>query len=160
MVEQKEYSTSFDTAFLVFSTLKRLGAGSVETFEERIKAQKIQYLAQVFRVSAPYGYSLYLHGPYSPDLTKDLYALDSKKIAPSTDRYLSDAVEERIVELQSFLKGKSTRQLEVITTLHWLVKSAKLSLADAIKKLEQLKATTHAEVELAKQSLGVLSRYD
>ena len=47
----------------------------VETFEDRLIMQKAIYLAQAAGVNLGYFYHWYLHGPYSPSLTRDEFAI-------------------------------------------------------------------------------------
>lgn len=54
-------------------TLRDLNCYSLKTIENRILLQKKIYLAQKKGLPLGYGYSWYIHGPYSPDLTAVAY---------------------------------------------------------------------------------------
>jgi len=57
--------------------LKKFRDFSIETFEDRLILQKRIYLIQAFGLYLGYNFSWYIHGPYSPDLTRDAYKLDA-----------------------------------------------------------------------------------
>lgn len=46
-----------------------------ENFDNRFRIQKYVFLSQYFGLDLDYQFTMYLHGPYSPDLTNDYYAL-------------------------------------------------------------------------------------
>jgi hypothetical protein len=51
-----------------------------DSFDERLKLQKVVYLLQAFGVQLGYGFGWYKYGPYSQDLVSDAYAvLGSRK---------------------------------------------------------------------------------
>ncbi len=49
------------------------------TFDDRMALQKVIYLCQAAGVHLGYDYNWYLRGPYSPDLTRDAFALRAKQ---------------------------------------------------------------------------------
>lgn len=59
----------------VKACLKELGYSSLssENFQDKIVIQKIVYLLQLKGVGTDYQFDLYIRGPYSPELTKDIY---------------------------------------------------------------------------------------
>lgn len=141
------YTRDYDAVLLAYSVLSRLGAGKMETFEDRLRSQKVQYLAQVFNVSPEYGFSLYIKGPYSPDLAKDLFQLKSKNIKASTEKFTPNLLEESFTRLKSFIdKAKSTRLLELVSTFH-LLRKVGLPEKDCIKKLKEFKHAEDSEIE-------------
>lgn len=50
---------------------------SMGTFDNRLKLQKIIYLLQASGVNLGFSYSLYLYGPYCPELTKMAYLVEN-----------------------------------------------------------------------------------
>jgi len=46
-----------------------------ENFDNRFRIQKYVFLAEYFGLHLDYVFSMYIHGPYSPDLTNDYYEL-------------------------------------------------------------------------------------
>lgn len=55
--------------------MRDLNCFSVESINDRILLQKKIYLAQDIGLPLGYGYSWYIHGPYSPDLTAVAYQI-------------------------------------------------------------------------------------
>jgi uncharacterized protein YwgA len=146
--KNEDFRLDIDEAMLVYSILRKLGAGNVATFNDRLKSQKVQYLAQAFGVSPNYSFSLYVHGPYSPALTHDLFVMHEKKVSPDLSDFIPDALKEKFERLKNFLSGKSNRDLELIATLH-LFQVLKWTKAMAISKLESLKGANEDEVKMA-----------
>ncbi|MBI4262100.1 hypothetical protein HY624_01080 [Candidatus Uhrbacteria bacterium] len=145
----EEYRKDFDSVLLMYSVLKRLGSGEVDTFPQRLRSQKTQYLAQTFGISPVYDFNLYFRGPYSPSLAHDLFKLRTEKTKPTLEKFTPDELEGRFKKAASFLKEKSIRELELITTLHWLQTVAKLSEESASKKLRTIKESSQEETEKA-----------
>jgi len=46
---------------------------SLETISDRIKIQKLVYLAEVFGLDTGFSFTWYVYGPYSPGLTKVMF---------------------------------------------------------------------------------------
>ena len=63
--------------------IRDLKCYSLETISDRILLQKKVYLAQDLGLPLGYGYSWYIHGPYSTDLTSVAY-----QIIPEGDKYI------------------------------------------------------------------------
>jgi uncharacterized protein YwgA len=141
---------------LVCNVLKRLDSGKLDTFDDRLTTQKKQYLAQLFGVSINYEYNLYWHGPYSPDLTNDLFFMMNNKSTIEITKFASEEKEDALLRLREFLKDKTLHDLEVITTLHWLKNVAKLPDAAAEERLKQLKKPSAPELTRAWAALKVL----
>jgi uncharacterized protein YwgA len=143
----EKYIKNYDAVLLMYSVLKRLGSGSVESFEDRLRSQKIQYFAQLFGVSPVYNYSLYLRGPYSTALANDLFQLKADKVSVSAEKFIPEELEENFFKLKEFInKAKEIRFLELVSTLH-LMKKTKLSDQDCIKKLKEWKKADDKEIE-------------
>lgn len=141
----QQYRINIDSALLAFSVLCKLGAGKVDTFANRLKSQKIQYLAQVFGVSPAYNFSLYIHGPYSPGLAHDLFTFNGANQSIDMSDFVPDVLKKRFKALSEFLKGKTPKQLELVTTLHLLIKLSYTPEA-AKKKLMEWKQASPDEV--------------
>lgn len=155
MKVENNYKLPIDDTLFAYSILKKLGAGNVDTFEQRLKSQKVQYLAQAFGVSPVYGFSLYLHGPYSPDLTSDLFTLSKDKIKPDLSEFIPDSLKEKFIKLSDFIKNKDVRQLELVATLH-LFKMSGLSRSDAEKKLAEIKKANEKEINYALEQIKLI----
>jgi len=141
--------------FFVRAVLKKLGVGKLSTFNYRLKTQKVQYLAQVFKVSLPYTFSLYVHGPYSPDLTKDLFATENTPI--SAYDFASELMTERFERLEQFTSGKTNRELELIATYHWLL-SAGFAENTSVEKFKELKDPNEKELTFTKEAIQEMQK--
>lgn len=141
------FKKQYDEVLLVLSVLARLNCGKIGTFEQRLKSQKIQYLAQLFGVSPAYTFNLYLRGPYSPDLAHDLYKIKEEQLEPVKTKFVPDELEDKFAELAKFLDDKNNRALEIVASLHWFLRVLKMSKQVAQKKLELWKNVNQDEFE-------------
>jgi len=101
--------------------LKLLGINpKLETFTERKLLQKLVYLLQAFGVDLKFYHNWYLHGPYSPDLTRILYEMTESKSFPQEE--LNESETARISKLKSFLGEDihSSDKLELLVSIHYL----------------------------------------
>ncbi|GBE17519.1 hypothetical protein BMS3Abin16_00102 [archaeon BMS3Abin16] len=107
---------------MIISPHKRKLAGFVEALKEtsvldfkvayfnnRLKLQKLVYLAEAQGIKLGYGnsYNMYIHGPYSPNLAEDYYKIDSVPHVETVN--LTD-------EFTRLVKGKSEEWLELAAT--------------------------------------------
>ena len=111
---------------------------SMEKFDDRLRFQKTVYLLQAFGVYLGYNFSWYLRGPYCTVLTsngfllQDVYSsipeqkvgFDDKKSQKSFERFLK------------FVKGKSTDDLEIAASLHYLSHTCGMPADKAKSKVE------------------------
>ena len=148
-MKENIFKNPYDAVLLTYNVLKRLNSGNVNTFEQRLRSQKIQYFAQLFGASPFYIFNLYLRGPYSPILAHDLFQINSKDIQIRTSKFIREELERRFLVLKKFINGKTNRQLEIIATLHWLIKKARFSNSEACKKLKELKMASLTEIKYA-----------
>lgn len=116
----------------VFGILKlepRLG-----TFQDRIKLQKCVYLAEnAFGVNLGFNFDWYIHGPYSPDLTKVMFEKDE-----GVSTKLTDADRSKLIQCKEFLKEYSTsNDLELLGSFHYFLSVVKTSGLSKEKIIEQ-----------------------
>jgi uncharacterized protein YwgA len=110
----------------------------LDKFEDRLIAQKIVYLLQLKGVKTEFNYDLYVRGPYSPDLTKELYDHRQEFENLKTDVVLSKKESKAIQEMKELFELKPGL-LEVAATYAFLVKEG-LSAYEATKKVKKLKS--------------------
>jgi len=110
----------------LFACLKMVGIDpKMETFSERKRVQKMVYLLdKVFNLDFGISYNWYLHGPYSPELTKIIFDVIEKEredIAEPVE--LSPKEKDKIRRLKLFLNDdiESTDKLELLVSLHYLL---------------------------------------
>ena len=117
--------------------LKQLGIDiDVSTFSKRLILQKIVYFLQEAGNHLGYSFGWYIHGPYSPDLTSDLYSVVGildKGIIPKNFEVgmLSEREKDginkvkklmqRIGEISQSEKDK-VKWLELLASLHYVLK--------------------------------------
>jgi len=149
MKEKDIFTKPYDVVLFVCGVLKKLRSGDIDSFEQRLRSQKIQYFAQLFGASPHYSFNLYIRGPYSPDLAHDLFQIKNKNIKVEQIEFIPKELKSRFLNLKQFIDGKSDRQLEIVATLHWLISIARLSELEAKKKLIDLKGVSADELKYA-----------
>jgi len=102
--------------------LRRIGNFDMSTFNGRLVLQKTVYLFQLFGLYLGYKFSWYIHGPYSPDLTRDAFRLqliyrDIPRMAFSDER-----IERGVGNFLVFLGGRKSdaNWLEQLACTHFL----------------------------------------
>lgn len=96
--------------------IRDLKCYSLNTINDRILLQKKIYLAQEAGVPLGYGYSWYIHGPYSPDLTAVAY-----QIIPEGDTSIEEmhfkepyaSMLEKVNRLESVI-GEENLELSIV----------------------------------------------
>jgi hypothetical protein len=112
--------TSVDILFLSLKTFDV--QPSVDTFDDRKLVQKLAYILQQCGVRLNYRYTWYLHGPYSSDLTSDLYRIATQPdyFAERT-RNLSfvPEIDEKVGKLKKILgpDANDTHLLEAVASI-------------------------------------------
>ncbi len=153
----EKFTKDKDAVLLMHSVLRRLGSGDIDTFEQRIKSQKTHYFAQLFGVSPSYRFNLYLRGPYSSALADDLYQIKRNSLEAKKELFTPDELEDRFKKLKNFLAGKNNRQMEIVATLHWLLRVAKLEPKSAKEKVIERKKTSTDETKFSFEAMKSLS---
>lgn len=100
--------------------VRRVSEIDLSRFADRLILQKTVYFLQLFGFFLGYRFSWYLYGPYSPDLTKDAFAVefDSVELAAFSDT----TAEQRFDTFLRFLgtKKRDPAWLEALASLHCL----------------------------------------
>lgn len=93
---------------------------NLDSFSDRIRIQKVVYLLKQYDPDMQFGYSWYIHGPYSPELTRLLFEDDEGKPARLREENLAT-----INEIRNFLMEDlySPDHLELIVSLLYLNKN-------------------------------------
>lgn len=129
--------TCFDRLDFRFSTKKK-------DLENRITAQKIVYLLGLKGVKGlNYKFNWYLRGPYSRELTFDLYQKSSK------EKELTESEEKKILELKEIFDGFDAQILEAAAAYSYYAFEKKLDATYATRKTRETKANlSGTKVEL------------
>ncbi len=147
----------------LLGSLKILGVNpSLETFSERKRNQKLAYLIQeIADVSLGYTFSWYIRGPYSPDLTRDLFGGHTTAPVETLNRDESTRVATLKNQLGDYLDSPDL--LEVLVSLHYLRgigREQKVSKSDVMNALKEKKPFfSDMDVEKAWQWLDALEVY-
>ena len=88
--------------------MKDIGNFNMDTFDGRLSFQKTIYLLQSFGVYLGYDFGWYIHGTYSPALTRAGFAIrDIVKKMPDMDlRFASDETQARYDKFKEFVKDR------------------------------------------------------
>lgn len=134
----------------VVLTLHELGVQRyVNTFTDRLIAQKAVYLAQEAGVDLGYFYGWYLHGPYCSSLTDDLFAAhaDPKGRERALARCeLDKTLRDKLRGLQCLMRvdeADLARRLELLASVHFLIvrkqvpNHAPKTIAERLKKFKK-----------------------
>ena len=115
----------------VLRIVRSLGSINLSTFDDRLRLQKLAYLAQELGAGDKYFYSWYVRGPYSSPLTSALFLGDEQ------DKFISKPSltknESRIVSLLESLMGKEITKplkLELFASIWYLLPSRRSSKED------------------------------
>jgi uncharacterized protein YwgA len=115
---------AIDRPRLLAGLLRRLGEYSVETFKNRLVLQKTVYLLQAFGIYLGYQFHWYLRGPYSTQLTKDVFSLESDWLRYNQVKFADEATERRLQQFFAFI-GDHKRDdlwLETVASAHFLAR--------------------------------------
>jgi uncharacterized protein YwgA len=102
---------------------------STATFEDRLITQKVVYLIQQRGVHLGYPFHWYIRGPYSSDLTADVFSLAAAMADSDTRSHswkLDEKSRNRISRLRKIWVAKRdtserARWLELVASVHFLV---------------------------------------
>lgn len=121
--------------------LDHLGTTDISSVDNRMEVQKAVYLAQAAGVTLGYSYGWYVKGPYSPSLTRDYYNLSGDEIAQAT---LKATAVEKLDQVRALMEiaidnlGRPQR-LELLASLHYLIKVSGMPVSEAKKRLNDTK---------------------
>lgn len=121
-------------------TLQLAGIDHVDmdNFDNRLVYQKIVYLMQNYGLSLGYGYSWYVKGPYSPELTKTLFNITPQISAESANFVFNnnDIIIKKVADFKSLLNDeiKNPLFLEILASIIFIQKSSQLKDNTSIKE--------------------------
>jgi uncharacterized protein YwgA len=163
MVKEKVLSRVLD--------ILTLGRPDMGEFSNRLRLQKIVYLLQSSGVSLGFGFSWYVKGPYSPELTKALYEIYQNDTIFEESKNIKFKDHDTIVaKLKKFNDALGEERdnityLEILASLHYINKvvfsgngnldALKIRLLEAKPSLE-----TNPNFEaLVEKAYGNLSKF-
>lgn len=129
--------------------LRELGQDTqITTKADRLRIQKAIYLGQLSGVDLGYRYSWYVHGPYSPALTQDYYALSSLSESERTHyagSSLNQATRDKLQSIRPLLEKpvdvdlEPHNWLELLSSWHYLRRVNRLDVQSALDTLQKQK---------------------
>jgi len=133
----------------VITCLKELGMKnpSVDNFQDKLVIQKVIYLLQLKGIKTGFEYGLYIHGPYSPELTKKLYEHRKELEQLKTSEHLNKKETNMVNELKELL-GLKPSLLEVAATYAYFAFQQHDDPITALKKVRTLKPF-YSETQIA-----------
>ena len=138
----------------------------IDSFEDRLILQKVVYLIQTIGVNLGYYFQWYLHGPYSPSLTQDAYAISAELasgINESKNWKLGSESENRLQRLKDLVVSNGSQQvrarkLELLASVHFLIDRKQVPGRELNKIHETLvrfgKKVTEREIHTAIKELN------
>ena len=129
--------------------LEQLGVGTdIDSIDRRVTLQKAVYLAQEAGIPLLYRYSWYVMGPYSPDLTRDYYALQeqpgeataSKNNMTLKEPFASAATQlKAVMDPPDEVRLNRRAWLELLASAHYLRTKAELGQDETRIRLDGVK---------------------
>lgn len=121
--------------------LDHLGTNDISTMDHRMEVQKAVYLAQTAGVPLGYSYGWYVRGPYSPSLTRDYFDLTDDVPAGMT---LKGTAATRLNQVRDLMNDRVANLgrpawLELVASIHYLIKQSGLSEQTARRKFSDYK---------------------
>lgn len=150
-----ELKGNVENAIISVALLKKLNIADISNLNNRIKCQKFIYFAKRLGVAPNYNFNLYLHGPYSPNLTKTLYVISDyfDEIEPF------EPLSEELVEKFNILNSLNNYELKIIEIAATIDILNHNDLEEAIRKTKELKKCNSPEIEKALKLLNNLGLY-
>ena len=107
----------------------------LDTFVGRKRIQKIIYLLKQFGADLKFGYGWYIHGPYSPELTRTLLDSDNASVVHERELTLNEL--KIMNNARNFLAGDfySVESIELIVSLIYLIKHGSKEGLDTKEKI-------------------------
>lgn len=127
--------------------IRDLNCYSLETIDDRILLQKKVYLAQDIGLPLGYGYSWYIHGPYSPDLTAVAYQIIPEGKTAIENHSLKEPYASMIAKVNSLeniidekdLKISAVQWYELIASIAYWFRRGYNTEQKAVEKIHATK---------------------
>lgn len=121
---------------------------TVENFEHRLIVQKAVYLLQLKGIKTGFGYHLYVRGPYSKELTDQVYDNKRKIERLETPENLSNAESKDIKEFRELFGEFKPSTLEVAATYSFFAFDQKQDPLTALRNVKRMKPF-YSEAQIA-----------
>ena len=132
----------------VIAFFKELGFEfDISRFDDRLIAQKLICLLELKGIDLGYSCSMYVRGPYSPDLTQDLFAFTREFEKSKTGAQL-DPIEKKAADDLGRIFGLKPVPLEVGATYGFYTLRQKCDPLEASRQVKRLKPF-YSEAQIA-----------
>jgi uncharacterized protein YwgA len=132
----------------VIAFFKELGFEfTISRFDDRLIAQKLVCLLELKGINLGYPCSMYVRGPYSPDLTEDLFEFKNEFENLETSSRLKPAEKETAGDLKKIF-GLKPVPLEVGATYGYYVLRQNCDPLEALRQVKRLKPF-YSEAQIA-----------
>ncbi|MFA4856055.1 MAG: hypothetical protein WC634_05750 [archaeon] len=121
---------------------------TVENFEHRLIIQKAVYLLQLKGIKTGFGYHLYVRGPYSKELTDQVYDNKKKVEHLESSANLSNAESKDIQEFKELFGEFKPSTLEVAATYSFFAFAQKQDPLTALRNVKRMKSF-YSEAQIA-----------
>jgi len=124
----------------VIACMKELGKKpKVDNFQDKLVIQKTVCLLELLGFDMKYGFSMYVRGPYSSDLTADLYR-NKDEVENLRTGYIANNREKSLITLVADASNNlEPSMLEIMATYAFLAKKCSFEGKEAIAELKKIK---------------------
>lgn len=124
----------------IIACMKEFGMKpKIGSFESKLVIQKAVCLLELIGLNAGYGFSMYIRGPYSPELTKDLYENRDAVENLRANCALSSAEKCLVAKVAEASDNLDPTLLEIMATYAFLSKKCNLDNRKAVPEIKRLK---------------------
>ncbi len=133
----------------VVACLKEIGfKPKIDEFQDRLIIQKVVYLLQRKGIDSKFEYNLHVRGPYSPDLTKEVYGHKITVERLETNSRLSNVESNAVKEFKELFSELKPSILEVAATYSYFAFEQKQDPITALQNVKRMKAF-YSEAQVA-----------
>jgi len=113
---------------------------NLDNFQDRLVIQKLVYLLELSGIDLGYRFSLYVRGPYSPDLTRDIYDNKNNIYKLQTDYRMQENEINRLINIFNLSSNFNPSIMEIMATYLYFSKELGLSEKEAITNVKKIKS--------------------
>lgn len=144
-----------DSVLKILSSIRPI---SMSTFNDRLRLQKLGYLAQELGAGDTYYYSWYAHGPYSSPLTTALFTGVKENLFTPKPTLTNN--ESKVISLLKSLLGRNisnASNLELFASIWYLLPFNKITEKDKEWVLEVMcKEKPHFTRQKVKETMAII----
>ena len=113
----------------VIAFLNSITNVSIKNFEDRLRLQKLVFLARKMGLDFGFSFSWYARGPYSPSLTRVLFSADELGLLECKDIQPSENEKKVAKNIKQFLGNdvENPRYLELLASVWYFINEKEIS---------------------------------